>query len=50
MSTLTNIPINARSMNGITVLNADEIYGENINASGSITINGNSTKDILSQL
>jgi hypothetical protein len=29
-------------MNGITVLNADEIYGENINSTGSITINGNS--------
>lgn len=42
MATLTNVNLNARSMNGISVINADEIYGSTINASDTITINGNS--------
>jgi hypothetical protein len=40
MATLTNINSNARSMNGISVLSADEIYSENLVVSGLTLTNG----------
>lgn len=50
MATLTNVNLNARSMNGISVINADEIYGNTIDSNGTITINGNSLSTIYMDL